>query len=108
LQAEIAACHARARTPEETDWARIVEFYGALPGPPSPVIELNRAVAVSMAFGPPQVWSQDALTQEHTLRIILPAERTGHAQEAQLSRRPAPIASAPLPTRNARERDLLW
>jgi RNA polymerase sigma factor (sigma-70 family) len=53
LQAEIAACHARARTPEETDWPRIVSLYTELAHlTPSPVIELNRAVAVSMVHGP--------------------------------------------------------
>jgi len=53
LQAAIAACHARARTPEATDWARIVALYGELmTAAPSPVVELNRAVAVSMASGP--------------------------------------------------------
>ncbi len=53
LQAEIAACHARARTPEETDWPRIVSLYTELVHlAPSPVIELNRAVAVSMVHGP--------------------------------------------------------
>ena len=53
LQAEIAACHARARTPGETDWPRIVTLYAALAQlAPSPVVELNRAVAVAMAFGP--------------------------------------------------------
>src|SRR5260370_30002281 len=53
LQAAIAACHARARTPEETDWARIVALYDTLAQlTPSPVAELNRAVAVAMAFGP--------------------------------------------------------
>jgi RNA polymerase sigma factor (sigma-70 family) len=53
LQAAIAACHGRARTADETDWARIAELYGALAWvAPSPVVELNRAVAVSMAFGP--------------------------------------------------------
>src|ERR1019366_6488381 len=53
LQAAIAACHARARTPEETDWSRIAHLYAALAQiKPSPVIELNRAVAVSMASGP--------------------------------------------------------
>ncbi len=53
LQAEIAACHARARTPEETDWPRIVVFYERLADvAPSPIVELNRAVAVSMASGP--------------------------------------------------------
>ncbi len=53
LQAAIAACHARARSPEETDWERIAALHDALAGlTPSPVIELNRAVAVSMAYGP--------------------------------------------------------
>ncbi|MBW8757791.1 MAG: RNA polymerase sigma factor [Burkholderiales bacterium] len=53
LQAAIAACHARARTPEATDWTRIVALYGELmSAAPSPVVELNRAVAVSMASGP--------------------------------------------------------
>ncbi len=53
LQAAIAACHARARTPEETDWVRIAALYEALGRlTPSPVIELNRAVAIGMAFGP--------------------------------------------------------
>jgi RNA polymerase sigma factor (sigma-70 family) len=53
LQAAIAACHARARTPEETDWARIAALYDALAQlAPSPVVELNRGVAVAMAFGP--------------------------------------------------------
>src|ERR687885_730139 len=53
LQAAIAACHARARTPAETDWARIVALYDALAQlAPSPVVELNRAVALAMAFGP--------------------------------------------------------
>ena len=53
LQAAIAACHARARTAEETDWERIVALYDALAElTPSPVVELNRAVAVAMAFGP--------------------------------------------------------
>jgi len=53
LQAAIAACHARARSPEETDWERIAALYDALAGlTPSPVIELNRAVAVWMAYGP--------------------------------------------------------
>ena len=53
LQAAIAACHARARAPEETDWARIAALYETLAAlAPSPVVELNRAVAVAMAFGP--------------------------------------------------------
>src|SRR5690606_3942454 len=53
LQAAIAACHARARTAEETDWVRIAALYEALARlTPSPVVELNRAVALAMAFGP--------------------------------------------------------
>ena len=57
-QAAIAACHARARTPEETDWARIAALYEALAQlAPSPVVELNRAVALAMAFGPARAWS---------------------------------------------------
>jgi predicted RNA polymerase sigma factor len=55
LQAAIAGCHARARTADETDWKRIVALYDALVElTGSPVVELNRAVAVSMAFGPPR------------------------------------------------------
>src|SRR6185503_9563060 len=53
LQAAIAACHARARTPEETDWPRIAALYAALALlVPSPVVELNRGMAIAMAFGP--------------------------------------------------------
>src|SRR5690606_33803915 len=53
LQAAIAACHARALTPEETDWVRVAALYEALAQvQPTPVVELNRAVALSMAFGP--------------------------------------------------------
>src|SRR5204863_8205962 len=53
LQAAIAACHARARTADETDWARIAALYAALAErAPSPIVELNRAVALAMAFGP--------------------------------------------------------
>ena len=53
LQAAIAACHARARTPEDTNWGRIVALYDALAQlAPSPVVDLNRAVALAMAFGP--------------------------------------------------------
>src|SRR5437773_388515 len=79
LQAAIAACHARARTPAETDWTRIVALYDALAQlTPSPVVELNRAVAVGMAFGPaagPEL--VDALPAEPTLRAyhLLPAVR---------------------------------
>jgi RNA polymerase sigma factor (sigma-70 family) len=69
LQAAIAACHARARTPEQTDWERIVALYDALAAlMPSPVVELNRAVAVGMAFGPEAgLELVDELTSERAL-----------------------------------------
>jgi RNA polymerase sigma-70 factor (ECF subfamily) len=79
LQAAIAACHARARAPEETDWARIVGFYGALVAlTPSPVVELNRAVALAMLFGPAAgIELIDKLTLEPALRTyhLLPSVR---------------------------------
>jgi RNA polymerase sigma factor (sigma-70 family) len=79
LQAAIAACHARARTPEDTDWTQIVALYDALAQvAPSPVVELNRAVAVSMAFGPAAgLELADALADEPALRDyhLLPSVR---------------------------------
>jgi RNA polymerase sigma factor (sigma-70 family) len=79
LQAAIAACHARARTAYETDWARIAALYDALARlTPSPVVELNRAVAVGMAFGPAAgLELVDALTSEPTLERyhLLPSVR---------------------------------
>ncbi|MEO5808118.1 RNA polymerase sigma factor [Devosia sp.] len=73
LQAAIAACHARATRPEHTDWARIAALYGELAEiAPSPIIELNRAVAISMAFGP-----QAGLDHADTLRAE-PALKTYH------------------------------
>jgi len=79
LQAAIAACHARARTPEETEWERIVALYDALAQvAPSPVVELNRAVAVAMAFGPAAgLELVDALTSEPSLKgyHLLPTVR---------------------------------
>jgi RNA polymerase sigma factor (sigma-70 family) len=79
LQAAIAACHARARTPEDTDWTQIVALYDALAQVmPSPVVELNRAVAVSMAFGPEAGLALvDALVDESALRDyhLLPGVR---------------------------------
>jgi predicted RNA polymerase sigma factor len=79
LQAAIAACHARARTPEETDWGRIAALYEALAQlAPSPVVELNRAVALAMAFGPATgLELVDALTSEPSLRSyhLLPSVR---------------------------------
>jgi predicted RNA polymerase sigma factor len=79
LQAAIAACHARARTAQETDWERIVALYDALAQlMPSPVVELNRAVAVGMAFGPEAgLELVDAVACEPALRDyhLLPAAR---------------------------------
>src|SRR5947199_8108753 len=79
LQAAIAACHARARTAAETDWGRIAALYDALAQlAPSPVVELNRAVALSMAFGPAVgLEVVDKLTEEPLLRTyhLLPTVR---------------------------------
>jgi RNA polymerase sigma factor (sigma-70 family) len=93
LQAAIAACHARARAPEDTDWKQIVALYDALAQVmPSPVVELNRAVAVSMAFGPAAgLELVDALAEESALRDyhLLPSVRgdllakLGRSQEAR-------------------------
>jgi len=112
LQAAIAACHARARTPAETDWARIVALYDALAQiAPSPVVELNRAVAVGMAFGPAAgLELVDALTSEPLLEgyHLLPSARgdlltkLGRLDEAR-----AEFERAALLTRNTRERELL-
>jgi len=112
LQAEIAACHARARTPEETDWARIVALYEALAHvAPSPVIDLNRAVAVSMAFGPAAgLEVVDTLTAERSLENyhLLPSvrgdllQKLGRLQEAR-----AEFERAAALARNTRERQLL-
>ncbi|MGS1011110.1 RNA polymerase sigma factor [Achromobacter anxifer] len=112
LQAELAACHARARTPEETDWPRIVALYDALAqAMPSPVVELNRAVAVGMAFGPQAGLDlADHLAQEPALANYhwLPSVRADLL--AKLGRKPearAEFERAAGMTRNARERELL-
>ena len=112
LQAAIAACHARARSGDETDWARIAELYAELAErTPSPVVELNRAVAVSMAHGPAAgLELVDALTAEPTLRSyhLLPSVRgdflkkLGRFDEAR-----AEFERAASLTQNARERKLL-
>ncbi len=112
LQAEIAACHARARTPGETDWPRMAALYGALGQlAPSPVVELNRGVAVGMAFGPAAGLDiVDALAGESTLNgyHLLPAvrgdllEKLGRVDEAAAEYRRAAAL-----TRNTRERALL-
>src|SRR5579862_3000533 len=112
LQAEIAACHARARTPDDTDWPRIAALYDALSQlAPSPVVELNRAVAVAMAFGPEAgLEIVDELRYEKSLERyhLLPAvrgdllARLGRHGEAQ-----AEFTRAASLTQNARERELL-
>jgi RNA polymerase sigma factor (sigma-70 family) len=112
LQGAIAACHARARTAEETDWARIAALYEALAQlAPTPVVELNRAVAVSMAFGPAAgLELVDRLVDEPSLQgyHLLPSVRgdllvkLGRRTEA---RRELELAASL--TRNARERTLL-
>jgi RNA polymerase sigma-70 factor (ECF subfamily) len=112
IQAAIAACHARARTPSETDWPRIVALYDALARvTPSPVVELNRAVAVAMASGPAAGLALvDALASERSLQSyhLLPSIRgdflfkLGRFAEAQ-----AEFERAASITRNARERELL-
>ena len=112
LQAAIAACHARALTPDETDWTRITALYDALAQlAPSPIVELNRAVAYGMAFGPsPGLEIVDALTSEPALKDyhLLPAVRgdllkkLGRFAEAR-----AEFERAASLTHNARERALL-
>jgi RNA polymerase sigma factor (sigma-70 family) len=112
LQGAIAACHARARTAAETDWPRIAALYDALAQlTPSPVVELNRAVALSMAFGPAAgLELVDALVADGTLEHyhLLPSVRgdllakLGRPAEAR-----AEFERAAALTRNARERALL-
>jgi predicted RNA polymerase sigma factor len=112
LQAAIAACHARALTPEDTDWSRIAALYDALSQlAPSPVVELNRAVAVAMAFGPAAgLELVDALTSEPSLKSyhLLPAVRADFlAKLGRFDEAGAELKRAADLTRNARERDLL-
>ena len=112
LQAAIAACHARARTADATDWVRIAGIYDELATlTPSPIIELNRAVAVSMAFGPAAgLELLEPLTTERSLRDyhLLPAVRgdflirLGRLDEARID-----LERAASMTRNERERSLL-
>jgi len=112
LQAEIAACHARARSPEETDWKRIVALYAELAQvSPSPIVELNRAVAVAMAFGPAAgLGIVDTLTSERLLQgyHLLPSVRgdllrkLGRLDEARVE-----FERAASLTRNLREHELL-
>jgi RNA polymerase sigma-70 factor (ECF subfamily) len=112
LQAEIAACHARARTAEETDWPRIVRLYTTLARvTPSPVVDLNRAVAVSMASGPAAgLELVDALTSERALQNyhLLPSVRGDLLKKlSRFDEARAEFERAASLTQNARERDLL-
>jgi RNA polymerase sigma factor (sigma-70 family) len=112
LQAAIAACHARARTPAETDWGRIAELYDTLAGiVPSPVVELNRAVALGMAFGPAAgLELVDELTDEPSLRgyHLLPSVRGDLlAKLGRLAEARTEFQRAAALTRNGRERTLL-
>jgi len=112
VQAAIAACHARALTPEQTDWARIAALYEELAQlTPSPVVELNRAVAVSMASGPAAgLELVDALASEHVLEgyHLLPSVRGDLlAKLGRLDEARAEFERAASLTRNARERQLL-
>jgi RNA polymerase sigma factor (sigma-70 family) len=112
LQATIAACHARASTPEETDWARIAALYDVLAQlAPSPIVELNRAVALSMAYGPvvgleivDELASEPSLKNYHLLPSVRGEllARLGRFDEAR-----AEFERAATLTRNARERALL-
>ena len=112
LQAAIAACHARARAAEETDWQRIAALYEELAQlTPSPIVELNRAVALSMAYDPAAGLAiVDALTSEPALKSyhLLPSVRgdllakLGRFDEAR-----AELERAASLTKNARERELL-
>ena len=112
LQAAIAACHARARTPEETDWVRIVALYDALARvAPSPVVDLNRAVAVAMAFGPAAgLEIVDALSGEPSLAgyHLLPSVRGDLLRKlGRLDEARAEFERAASLTQNVRERELL-
>jgi RNA polymerase sigma-70 factor, ECF subfamily len=112
LQAAIAACHARAREPGETDWVRIAALYDALSQiAPSPVVELNRAVALTMAFGPEaglelldRIAAEPALAGYHLLPSVRgdTLAKLGRLEEAEAEFRRAASLTA-----NARERELL-
>jgi RNA polymerase sigma factor (sigma-70 family) len=112
VQAAIAACHARARTAEETDWGRIVSLYEELGRlQPSPIFDLNRAVAVGMAYGPAAalglvnaLYSEPALKGYHLLPSVRGdlLAKTGRIEEAVRE-----LAAAVDLTRNERERELL-
>jgi predicted RNA polymerase sigma factor len=112
VQAAIAACHARARAPEETDWPRIVSLYEELAQrTPSPIVELNRAVALAMAYGPAKglelidaLMAEPSLKSYHLLHSVRGdlLYKLGRFDEAQ-----AEFERAATLTRNARERELM-
>jgi RNA polymerase sigma factor (sigma-70 family) len=112
LQAAIAACHARALRAEETDWARIVGLYGALAEiTPSPIVDLNRAVALAMLFGPEAgLEVVDALNAEPALKTyhLLPSVRGDLLKKlGRLDEARAEFERAAALTQNERERKLL-
>jgi predicted RNA polymerase sigma factor len=112
LQAAIAACHARARVPEDTDWVSIVAIYdGLVEIAPSPVVELNRAVAVGMAFGPAQALrAVDTLVDEPALSTyhLLPTVRGDLLEKlGRLADARAEFERALTLTQNTRERSVL-
>ena len=112
MQAAIAACHARATTADATDWARIVALYDALAAlAPSPVVQLNRAVAVSMALGATEGLAiVDALVEDGNLDSyhLLNAVRGDLlAKLGRLGEARAEFERAAVLTRNERERQLL-
>lgn len=112
LQAAIAGCHARARSVEETDWERIVALYDALAElTQSPIVELNRAVAVSMAFGPAQAMELvDALIESRVLdgyHLLYAVRADLYVKLGRDAEARADFERAAALTRNTRERDLL-
>jgi predicted RNA polymerase sigma factor len=112
LQAAIAACHARARTAGETDWTRIAALYAALAQlTPSPIVELNRAVAIGMAFGPAAgLELVDRLTTDPALKAyhLLPSVRGDLlAKVGRFDEGRSEFERAASLTRNAREREVL-
>jgi predicted RNA polymerase sigma factor len=112
LQAAIAACHARARAADETDWAKIVGLYGRLGEiAPSPIVELNRAVALAMLFGPEAGLSLvDALAGQGELATyhLLPSVRGELLRQlGRLDEARAEFERAAALTQNERERKLL-
>ena len=112
LQAEIAACHARAREPKQTDWSRIVALYGQLAEiMPSPIIELNKAVAVSFASGPQQALEMvDRISSDPRLSNyhLLPSARADFLKKlGRLEEARTEFERAASMTQNSRERELL-